>query len=300
MAMAVTLALVAGHEDASAEGRSEDKTDSSPALTLSWVRNILTIHGEHLPGKAMKVLYMEAYCRPDSQTTDWVKHTVIRHTTRLLSVSPDRTQLKLRCRLKDGVVVDHVITARSDEVDFRLVARNPTDKPSAAHWAQPCIRVGAFTGLGDPNNSRTYEYLNKSFVFLDGRLSTMPTKDWATKARYTPGQVWAAPGVPRADVNPRPLSKYTPSNGLIGCFSADDRTLMATAWEPYQELFQGVITCLHSDVRIGGLKPGETKRMRGKIYFLPNDVPALVERYARDFPEQTRPPNPNRPNPKSQ
>ena len=31
---------------------------------------------------------------------------------------------------------------------------------------------------------------------------------------------------------------------------------MATAWEPYQELFQGVIVCLHSDFRIGGLEAG--------------------------------------------
>ena len=28
---------------------------------------------------------------------------------------------------------------------------------------------------------------------------------------------------------------------------------LATAWEPYQELFQGVIVCMHSDFRIGGL-----------------------------------------------
>jgi hypothetical protein len=61
--------------------------------------------------------------------------------------------------------------------------------------------------------------------------------------------------------------------------------LFATAFEPYQELFQGVIVCLHSDFRIGGLKAGETKHVRGKIYIVPNDVPALLARYARDFPE---------------
>lgn len=258
----------------------------SPALTLSWQRDILTIAGERLPSKEMKILYIEAYCRPNSQTTDWATHTVIGHKTELVSVSEDRTQVKLKCVLKDGVVVDHVITAGADEVDFRLLAHNPTGKPSDAHWAQPCVRVGEFTGLGDPKNPRTYEYLKKSFVFLDNRLSLMPTKDWATEARYIPGQVWAAPGVPRADVNPRPLNRNTPSNGLIGCFSADDRMIFATAWEPYQELFQGVITCLHSDFRIGGLKPGEKKPIRGKIYFVPNNVPALLKRYAKDFPEQ--------------
>jgi hypothetical protein len=41
--------------------------------------------------------------------------------------------------------------------------------------------------------------------------------------------------------------------------------LMASAWEPYQELFQGVAACIHADFRIGGLKPGESKSIRGKI-----------------------------------
>jgi hypothetical protein len=47
---------------------------------------------------------------------------------------------------------------------------------------------------------------------------------------------------------------------------ADDSQILATAWEPYQELFQGVITCLHSDFRIGGLAPGQKKTIRGKLY----------------------------------
>ncbi|HVN79353.1 MAG TPA: hypothetical protein VMW38_10180 [Terriglobia bacterium] len=257
-----------------------------PALTLSWQQNILTISGKQLPGKAMRILYLEAYCRPNSQTTDWVTHTVIGHQTKLISISADHTQLKLQCTLNDGVVVDHLITAYPDEVDFRLMARNPTAKVSEAHWAQPCVRVGEFTGLGDPHKQETYSYLKKSFVFVDGRLSLMPTEDWATEARYTPGQEWAAPGVSPADVNPRPLNPHVPSNGLIGCYSADEKMIFATAWEPYQELFQGIVTCLHSDFRIGGLKPGEKKPIRGKIYFVPNDVRALLERYARDFPEQ--------------
>ena len=259
-------------------------TAGSP-LSISWERNYLTIRGEYLPGREMKVLYIEAYCRPNSHETDWGTHTVIGHSTEL--VTSDDTRLELRCTLKDGVIVDHVITSTHDEIDFRLTARNPTKTASDAHWAQPCIRVGAFTGLGTPGKA-TYEYMKKSFIFLDGKLSLMPTKDWATEARYVPGQVWRAPGVKAADINPRPLNPNVPSNGLIGCFSADDSKIMATAWEPYQELFQGVITCLHNDFRIGGLKPGETKKIRGKIYVVPNDVPALLRRFARDFPEQVK------------
>ena len=249
------------------------------SLRMAWKDNYLTITGPNLPGGEMRVLYLEAYCRPGSTDRDW-KETVIGHTTELVSASGDGREIKLRCRLNDGVVVDHVLTATADEVDFRLTAHNPTKQESQAHWAQPCVRVDKFTGLDKT------QYVSKCFLFLDGKLERMPTKNWAMKARYVPGQVWAAKGVDRNDVNPRPLSDATPSNGLIGCFSGDDKWLMASAWEPYQELFQGVAHCVHSDFRLGGLKPGETKRIKGKLYILPNDVEALLARYKKDFPEQ--------------
>jgi hypothetical protein len=82
------------------------------------------------------------------------------------------------------------------------------------------------------------------------------------------------------------LSSLVPSNGLIGCFSSDDNLIFATAWEPYQELFQGVIRCLNSDFRLGGIGPGQTLRIRGKIYLVPNDIRALLKRYEQDFTEQ--------------
>lgn len=279
------LALVLWVALASVCGGAPPEVESRD-LTLTWEDNILRIHGERLPGNVVEVLYVEAYCRPNSHTTDWGKHTVIDHETKLVSASDDGKWLKLKCVLEDGVIVEHTITAAADGVDFQLVVRNPTERVSQAHWAQPCIRVGEFTGLGDPDDPSTYDYLKRSFIFLDGKLARLPTEDWATKARYTPGQVWRAPGVSPRDVNPRPLNPRVPSNGLIGCFSGDDTLILASVWQPYQELFQGVITCLHSDFRIGGLKPGETKTIEGKIYIVPNDVPRLLERYREDFPEQ--------------
>jgi hypothetical protein len=105
---------------------------------------------------------------------------------------------------------------------------------------------------------------------------------------YIPGQVWCPEGVSRDDVNPRPLNPVVPSSGLIGCVSADGKEILATAWEPYQELFQGVIVCLHSDFRIGGLEPGESKTARGKIYLVPAGFAALRARYLKDFPGQER------------
>ena len=255
--------------------------DEPARLKLSWAKNFLTIRGEHLSGGQIRIQYLEAYCRPGSTDREW-KQTVIPHKTALVSADADGKFLNLRCSLADGVVVKHEITAGTDEVTFHVTATNPTDKFSEAHWAQPCIRVGTFTGRGQN------DYLPQCFVFLEGRLTRLPTQPWAERARYVPGQVYCPENVDRRDVNPRPLSSLVPSNGLIGCFSGDGKVLLATAWEPYQELFQGVAVCIHSDFRIGGLKPGETKKIRGKIYLLPADSVGLLRRYEQDFPEQVK------------
>jgi hypothetical protein len=255
------------------------------SLTLARENNWLIIRGEVIPGGQIRINYLEAYCRPNSTDADWGKHTMIAHSNYLVSLSPDQTVMRMRDTLVDGVVVEHTIRVEADEVNFRLVARNPTDKESEAHWAQPCVRLGDFTGFDSKTTKDDYAYVPKCFIFLEGKLERMPTKVWATKALYVPGQVWCPADVPRTDVNPRPLNPQVPSNGLIGCFSGDEKMVWATAWEPYQELFQGVARCLHSDFRIGGLRPGETKVIRGKIYIVKNDIPELLRRYDRDFPE---------------
>lgn len=252
---------------------------TSQPLKLRWKENFLTIYGDHLPGKEMQIHYLEAYCRNQSTHADWQTHTKLAHQTELLNTSKDGSIVKLKCIVEDGLEVSHEIRSMSDEVDFRILAHNPTHLRSEVHWAQPCIRVDKFTGA-DQNT-----YLAKCFIFLDGELCQLPTHSWATDARYIPGQVWCPTNVDRNDVNPRPLSELIPSCGLIGCFSEDESMIFAVAFEPFQELFQGVITCLHSDFRLGGLEPGESKQIRGKIYIVPNDIPALLERYATDFPE---------------
>ena len=256
-------------------------------LTLAWDKNFLTIRGD-FPGGEIQIMYLEAYCRPGSTDRDWGQ-TVIKHEAKLVSISDSGRIIRLKDKLADGVVVEHTITARADEVDFHVVAQNPTDKESEAHWAQPCMRVDKFTGAGkDDARVLVPAYARKCFLFVDGKLARLPTEPWADKARYTPGQVYCPKDVDRNDVNPRPLSTLVPSCGLCGCFSADEKQILAVAWEPYQEIFQGVIACMHNDFRIGGLKPGETKTIRGKLYLVPADIEKLVARFEKDFPEQAK------------
>lgn len=252
-------------------------------LTLHWKDRFLEVRGEMIPGGPIRTHYLEAYCRPGSTDREWGE-TVIPHQSRLVSASKDGKRIELEDKLSDGIVVKHVIEAGDDDVTFEVTATNPTDHASEAHWAQPCTRVDQFTGTDNADARKVYPpYIKKCFLILDGKLTRLPTSPWAFEARYVPGQVYAAPGVDRDDVNPRPLSNLVPSESLTGCFSADEKTILAVAWEPYQEIFQGVITCMHNDFRIGGLKPGETKVIRGKMYVLPADTDALMARFRKDF-----------------
>jgi hypothetical protein len=247
-----------------------------PGLRLSWEKNMLTIHAPRLPGGRVEVWYLEAYCRSGSTDVKWEK-TVIPHRTRKVSEGAGGKSLELECEVEGGLRVRHVIRAGADEVEFQVEAVNRGDRYVDAVWVQPCIRVGEFTGGNQEN------YISRCFIFKDGKQTFLDKTRRTEEALYRGGQVYVPAGIDRRDVNPRPLSPDVPSNGLIGCVSADGRLLLATAWEPYQELFQGVIVCLHSDFRLGGLKPGETKRARGKIYLLENDVEKLLERYRKDF-----------------
>ncbi len=262
----------------------QDGIGQSPSLTLDYqAPHWLVIRGDHLPNSEIRINYMEAYCRAGSTDADWVKHTVIPHKAEPVSLSQEKTLLRLHDRVADGVIADHEIVASKEEVTFRIVAQNPTAVASEIHWAQPCIRLGDFTGF-DNKGKDIDDYLPKCFLFIDGKLTRMNAiVPWNRKARYVPGQVWCPKNVPRTDVNPRPLSDIVPSNGLIGCFSKDEKWIFAVAFDPYQELFQGVARCLHSDIRIGGLAPGESKSIYGKIYILPNDVNELLKRYEKDF-----------------
>lgn len=268
-------------------GTARADEPQSPGLTIAWENGFLTISGA-FAGREIHINYLEAYCRPGSTDRDW-HETVIGHKSEIVEASSDRRRLKLRDHLRDGVIVDHQITAGPDEIDFRLLAYNPTKNLSQAHWAQPCIRVDRFTGLPDDGRKTVPDFARKCFIFLDGQLAHLPTTPWAVEARYTPGQVYCPAQVDRNDVNPRPLSTLVPSSGLIGCFSENGDKILAVAWQPYQELFLGVATCIHSDFRVGGLDAGERKEIRGKIYIVDADLEALVRRYEQDFPEHSKP-----------
>ena len=249
---------------------------AAEGLTISWTNEMLTIRGDRLPGQKVDIWYLEAFCRSDSTHRDW-HQTVIPHRTELVEASADGHFLELVTTVEPRVEIKHEIRAGQDEVTFQVEMVNRGDEFADVQWFQPCMRVGEFT-------KRTQEdYWPRSFIYTRNGFTTLDQTRRTEDAWYRGGQVYVPKGIDLNDVNPRPLSPERPVNGLIGAISYDDRYLLAMAWDKTQELFQGVIVCLHNDPHVGGLQPGETKRLFGKVYFLKNDPDALVQRYQRDF-----------------
>ena len=245
------------------------------ALSLNWTNNLLTVSGPNLPGGKLEILYLEAFCRKGATGRDW-KKTVLPHKTKLISAQPQ--DLELLTTVEASVEMRHEIRAHSDEVEFHFVLKNLSEQPVDLDWFEPaCIRVDRFTGL-DQNH-----YIEKSFIYTERGLTTLDKTQRREEALYHGGQLYVPKGIDLRDINPRPISPEQPVNGLIGCFSADNRYLLATASDSTHELFQGVYVCLHSDPHVGGLGPRETKKFRAKLYLLKNDSTELLKRYERDF-----------------
>jgi hypothetical protein len=250
--------------------------DTETGLKISWSKNMLTLKGGSIPGDSLEVWYLEAVCRSGSTHRDW-RQTVIPHKTELLSADESGHRLRLKTVVEPKVELLHEIVASKDEISFEVEAVNHGDEFVDVQWFQPCMRVGGFTGFGQSN------YHGRCFIFTSNGLTMLDQIDRVEEAIYRGGQVYVPSGINTNDVNPRPLSAFKPVNGLIGAVSADQRKLVAMAWSDTQELFQGVIVCVHNDPRLGGLKPGERKHLKGKIYVMTNSPTALLKRYQKDF-----------------
>lgn len=249
---------------------------------LSWTNNTLKVEFPGLPGGTLQILYLEAFLKPGANIRSWGE-TKLPHTTRLLETAKDGRLLRFQTRVEPGIEVLHEVESVDDGLWMNFELRNATDTASSLQWFQPaCIRVDGFTASDQKG------YTARSFIFTASGLSILDTLRRRTDALYRGGQVYVPEGVADMDANPRPICKDRPVNGLIGCYSQDGKWLLAVASDRTHELFEGVYVCLHSDPHIGGLKAGESKRVRQRLYLVPNDVDALLARYRKDFPDSER------------
>lgn len=246
-------------------------------FSLSWTNGLLSVSSLKLPSGKLDILYLEAFCRSGAHHQSWDR-TKIPHRTTLLSASADGKRLEFETTVADKLTVRHDILAERDSIRFSYTLKNSSREPFDVQWFQPaCIRVAEFTGCDQKT------YTGRSFVFTQRGFGRLDQLARTTNALYLGGQVYLPKNTKPGDANPRPICEDRITNGLIGCFSADGKQILATASSTTHELFEGVYVCLHSDPYIGGLAPGETKTVTSRLYLLPNDPELLLKRYRRDF-----------------
>ena len=98
-------------------------------LRIAWADNLLSIEAPPgqppVPGGKLFVHYLEAYCRARLDRSRLARDRDQAHDA--IGLGRARwSRLALECRLADGVIVRHKIVARKRQVDFQLVAHNPT------------------------------------------------------------------------------------------------------------------------------------------------------------------------------
>jgi hypothetical protein len=86
--------------------------------------------------------------------------------------------------------------------------------------------------------------------------------------------------------NKWPTSGENATAGLIIRESEDGRWVTGIAWEDFLSV-QGhnPWSCMHAGVRIGGLKPGESRTVLGRLYLFRGTRDECAMRFRRDFPD---------------
>ncbi len=231
--------------------------------------------GVQIPGEERSKIFLWFYewnmfnaGKPRQHTTGYQKNNVIisdeNHTA--LIQTPQFT-----LKAKSGI----------EGVEFTLLVNNTSgyDWPDVAAII-PCLNPGFDKGrYQNPNmvTRRTYYLTEKGLKKLQEREIHFnkeyreQIEEYSNNGKFAWSKKW-------------PTSNLDSIGGLMIRESKDRRFAAGIAWEefisaqghnPYQ--------CAHLSVRVGGLKNGESKAIRGKIYLIEGNRNQVLPMYYADF-----------------
>jgi hypothetical protein len=177
-----------------------------------------------------------------------------------------------------------VAEAAPDGAKLRLTVTNRSDHdwPDAAGII-PCFTPGV-QSLANP------AFANKNSFFLggDGLLQLHEREiHFARELRETINAVAGERGL--AFSEKWPTSPVDAAAGFLARESNDRRWVAGVAWERFVSV-QGhnFWDCLHVCARVGPLKRGESRTIRGRLYLFRGDRNDCLRRYRAEFPDVVR------------
>ncbi|RPI24834.1 MAG: hypothetical protein EHM61_16020 [Acidobacteria bacterium] len=185
------------------------------------------------------------------------------------SVSSADIEFRLRA-IEDGATIRLVITNRSDHDWPPLAAIIPCFNPGPA-----ALRS---RGFSDEEHTHTY------FLGSEG-LEPLGTREIHFRRELRPLIDQLSPSGQFVFTHKWPTSLENAGGGILIREAEDAQWVTGIAWEDYVAV-QGhnPWKCMHLAPRVGPLRRGETKTVRGRIYLFAGNRNDCLAKYRRDFP----------------
>jgi hypothetical protein len=191
----------------------------------------------------------------------------------------DSPAMTLRMRaVPDGAELTLRVTNTTAAAWPAVAGIIPCWNPGMIPGSNPSMPVSKNQNFADPWRKRSY------FVSADG-LSPLASRALHFHSAYRGAAEHLSEGGRFLFSNKWPSSEVDAVAGVLVRESEDGKWVTAVAWEDVLAV-QGhnPWNCLHVCVRLGALKPGESRTVRGRLYLFEGNRDECLARYRRDFP----------------
>jgi hypothetical protein len=174
-----------------------------------------------------------------------------------------------------------VLRPGMDVIDMEATLVNASDDewvPST--FAVLCLRNIGARDFIDMKKDRTFLHIDGEFVAID---KTTTNKDHCGHLLRSGDIEWASDDERRVYLD----GSQTVDCSLIVRSSEDGERHVDIAWVDARSVsynFEQPYNCIHSQPRFGGLRAGEGKTLRGRVYFFTGSRSELFEQFEKDFP----------------
>lgn len=160
-----------------------------------------------------------------------------------------------------------------------IAAIIPCWNPGKVDGTPSPVRQPLNVNFADGDRDRSYFHSASGLTLLDSRAIHFNSR-WRTvldKIEAGSGFVFSSKW---------PTSEVNANRGLLVRESADRTWVTGIGWEDYLSV-QGhnPWSCLHASIRVGPLKRGESKTIRGRLFLFQGNRQNALERFDREFPK---------------
>jgi len=184
--------------------------------------------------------------------------------------------------LPDGAGLTVEVTNLSGHDWPELAGIIPCWNPGQRPGSDPTKRAPLNVTFADDERDKTF------FVSARG-LETLDSRAIHFNQQFRPALNRLAPHGEFVFSSKWPTSELNAVTGILIRESVDHKWVTGIGWEDYLSV-QGhnPWACMHASIRVGPLKRGEKKSVRGRAYLFPGSRDDCLKRWRQEFPASSR------------